>query len=390
LQVPVFEVKQQRFLRTVEADGYLRPVKATPVTVPSDIQLPLRVVWIALDGAEVKKGEIVARFDDLELRARLLGAQLDRDSAVGKKHKEGVLSDNAVADRRRVSEAASRELGMIRAFQRKDTAIFSRDQIIESEIDETLQVARLDNARTSEQADAEVGRSKVRMVDVEVEKAAEAIRRSQKGLSSLEIRAPHEGVLMIKRNGVGEPVRLGDTVWRSQTVAEVSRVAEMEAELFVLEAEAAGLVAGKRAELVVEAQPDRTFAASVKRVETVAKRREPKSPTQYFGVILALEKTDRQLMKPGQRVRARLMLAEANALVVPRPTLFDHNGSWVAYRREGTGFTPVKVKLGPSTAGLVSIESGLNAHDLIALRDPSQSVDDILAAPASKSGAGGR
>ena len=66
------------------------------------------------------------------------------------------------------------------------------------------------------------------------------------------------------------------------------------------------------------------------------------------------------------------------------------DGSWVAYRRDGAGFSAVKVKLGASTAGLVSIESGLRAHDLVALRDPTQSVDDILGAPPAKAPGGGR
>jgi HlyD family secretion protein len=389
--VPVVEVKRQRFVRTVDADGFLRPTKATPVTVPQDVQWPLRVVWIANDGAEVKKGDVVARFDDLELRSRLLAAELDKDSALAKRGKEAVLSGNAATDRRRTTEAAGRELELYRSFQRKDPEIFSRDQIIEAEIDETLGGARLDNARKSEVVDGQVGQRKVKMVDVEAQKADDAIHRSQKGLGALDLRAPHDGILIIKRNNVGEPVRVGDTVWRSQTIAEISRVVEMEAELYVLELEAAGLAKGKKAEVVVDSRPDQVFGAKVKTVETVAKRREPKSPTQYFGVILSLDRTDPALMKPGQRVRARLLLAETEALVVPRPTLFDRNGAWIAYRRENGGFAPVPVKLGPSTAGLVAIESGLRPHDFVALRDPALSVDDILGSSAGGSSpAGGR
>jgi HlyD family secretion protein len=386
--VPVVEVTKQRFVRTVDAEGYLKPVQATPVTVPSDIEWPLRIVWLGADGAQVKKGELVARFDDLELRSRLATARSDRATAEAKRQKEALLSQSAVAERQRGTAAAARELALTRSFQRRDSAIFSRDQIIESEIDETLQTAKVDHAQRSETVDRQVGRSKVRVVEVEAEKAEEAIRRSQRGLGALEIHAPHEGVLMLKRSFTGEPMRVGDTVWRSQTIAEVSLVAQMEAEIYVLEAEAAGLAGGKRADLVVEAQADRIFPATVKRVETVAKRREQKSPTQYFGTILALSRTDPTLMKPGQRVRARLFLTEEEALVVPRATLFDRNGTWVAYRREGTGFAAVPVKLGPSTGGLVAIEAGLRPHDLVALRDPGKTVEDILAAPAGKPAAG--
>ena len=54
----------------------------------------------------------------------------------------------------------------------------------------------------------------------------------------------------------------------------------MEAEIFVLEAEAAGLVNGKRAEVIIEGRGGALLKGKVKQIERVAKRRQPKSPTQ--------------------------------------------------------------------------------------------------------------
>ena len=387
--VPVVEVRKQKFARVVEAEGYLRPVRATPITVPSDVQWPLRITWLAPDGGMVKKGEPVARFDDLELRERLANAESDRRVAEARKQKEAVLLRAAEQDRVRTSRTAQQELEMTRTFQRRDTAIFARDQIIESEIDEHLQTAKVEHADKSQTADRRLARNKLGLIDVEARKADEAIARSKKGLTALEIKAAHDGVFTLKRSWWGETVRVGDTVFRSFSVAEISLVEEMEAEIFVLEAEAAGLAKGKKAELFIEAQPGKSHRSEVKQVEAVAKRRLPKSPTQYFGVILKVATTDPELMKPGQRVRARLYLHEEPALVVPRPTLFDQDGKWVAYRREpGGDFSAVPVKLGPSTAGLVTIVSGLRERDVIALRDPGKAADELV--PVAGAGASSR
>jgi HlyD family secretion protein len=381
LQVAVVTVKQQKFARVVEAQGTLRAVRTTPVTVPRDVEWPLRITWLAPDGGVIKKGEPLARFDDLELKERLANARSDRAVAEAKRGKEAALLRAAELERVRTTAAASRELSMTQTFARRDAEIFARDQIIESEIDERFQSAKVDHARASESVEQHLARSKLGLIGVEGRKADEAIKRSQKGLASLEILAPHDGVFTLKRGWMGESFRVGDTVWRSMSVAEISLIEEMEAEVFVLEAEAAGLAKGKKAELALEAEGGQTFAAEVKQVETVAKRRNPKSPTQYFGVILSLDRKGgggHLALKPGQRVRARLFLHEENALVVPRPALFDRDGGWIAYRREPTGFAPVTVKLGPSTAGLVTITSGLRAGDEIALRDPGKAVDEIL------------
>lgn len=386
--VPVYEVKRQPFARVIEADGLLKPVVATPVTVPPETEWSLRITWLAPDGAKVKKGDPVARFDDLDLKEKLANATADRSSALAKKEREELLQKLAQRDRLRVSEGAQRELELSRTFQRRDTEIFSRNEIVESEIDGQLHAARVDNAKQSQKVDSRLGRSQVALIGVEEQKAADAIARAQKGLRNLEIHAAHDGIFTVRRNGAGEPMRVGDTAYRTMIVAEVALVEKMEAEVFVLEAEAAGLSVGRKAEVYIEAQPGRPFAAVVKRVESVAKRRQPKSPTQYFGVTLSLSETVPELMKPGQRARARLHLSDAASpqLVVPRPSVFERDGGWVVHRRAPDGsFAAVVVKLGASSAGLVTIESGIQEGDVIALRDPGKAVDELVPGAAGPS-----
>ena len=391
MHVPVTQVKQQNFARIVEADGYLKPIRATPVIVPSDVPWSLRVNWLAPNGSVVKKGDPVVRFDDLEPRTRLEDAESRRAVTTAYKQKEEVAQGIDNQDRRRNIEATQRDLDLARTFSHRDPMIFSRGQIIENEVDERLQTAKLEHARKSAQVGQRLNRNKLGLREVEAQKSDEAIRRAEKGMRALQLTAPHDGVLTIKRrgwSGTGDTLRVGDTVYRSSTVAEVALVDSMEVEVFVLEAEAAELGKGRKAEVIIEAQPGHPFAAEVKQVETVTKRLQEESPTQYFGVILSLSHTDPELMKPGERVRARLFLHEQPALVVPRPTLFDRDGHWVVYRRDARGaFAAVPVTLGASTAGLVTIESGLHAGETVALRDPGKAADELLSGPSQPSAA---
>ena len=230
-------------------------MRSTPVTVPQDVQWPLRITWLAPDGSMIKKGDPVARFDDLELKERLANAQSERTVAQAKKEKEALLLRTAEQERQRATLAAQRELSMTQTFQRRDNEIFARDQIIESEIDERFQTAKVEHAQSSQTVDRKLARNKLGLIAVEGNKADEAIRRSEKGLAALEIRAPHDGVFTLRRGWMGETMRVGDTVFRSMSVAEISLVEKMEAEVFVLEAEAAGLAKGKKAEVIIEAQP---------------------------------------------------------------------------------------------------------------------------------------
>lgn len=379
VHVPYVEVKKEKFQRIIDADGNLRPTKSTPVAVPGDVPWQLRATWLAPDGSVVKKGDLVASFDEQELRTNLLKAQSERSVALSQKEKEVITLQTASRDRTRVASASERELTMSQDFARKDPEIYSHDEMIEGEIDQKLQQAKVEFYKRSGATDRVLGERKLGLRDVEIKKTEEQVKRTEKGLSSLQLRAPHDGVLSLNRNDRGEVFRVGDSAYRRMTIAEVSRVETLEAEVFVLEAEAAGLAVGRRAEVLIESRSERPFAATIKSVESVPKRRQQKSPTQYFGVVLELAKTEPDIMKSGQRVAARLFLHEEETLVVPRPTVFDREGRFVVYRLEPSGsFAQVAVKLGASTAGRVAIASGLREGDHIALRDPGKSVDDLV------------
>ncbi|HEY0781148.1 MAG TPA: hypothetical protein VGE98_01735, partial [Thermoanaerobaculia bacterium] len=159
-----------------------------------------------------------------------------------------------------------------------------------------------------------------------------------------------------------------------QPLGVLPELARMEADVFVLEADAGGLAAGKTAAVGVESAPGRTFPATVMRVESLAKPRFRGSPVQYFAVTLRFQSTDPQIMKPGQRVQASLLLDERkDALTVPRQAVFEPDGKPVVYRQKADGgFAAVPVVLGPSGMGRVVIEAGISAGDVLALADPNR------------------
>lgn len=388
VNLSVVTVKKQRFVRIVEADGSLRAARTTQITVPMEAPWTVRLTWLAPDGSTVKAGDVLVRFDAMEQTQQLALAVSQRATAATTEQLERVRSGAGHRTFVRVREGAERELVHGRAFQRKDPELFSRDEIIESEIDEQLQAATAKGARAGEHLQSQLGQSQVAIRTVAVDKAEEDVRRAEQRLRALEIVAPHGGVFTLGRGRTGEPFCIGDTVYHGMNVAELAVVDDMEAEAFVQEAEAAGLSEGARVEVVIEAHPGLTFPARVKQVEKVAKRRQPRSPVQYFGVTLRFEDAKSAVMKPGQRIRARLYLHDRETLVVPRPVLFEQDGRWVVYRKEPDGtFSAARVQLGPSTAGLVSVDSGLREGDVLALRDPGKTAADLLPGPSRKSAA---
>ena len=209
--------------------------------------------------------------------------------------------------------------------------------------------------------------------EIDAGKARLKVEIAEKGLRSLRIAAPHDGLLVLERNWRGETPFVGDSVWPGQKIAELPDLSQLEAKVFVLEADGAGLKAGLEARLVIEGRPGEEMKATVSRVEPLAKTRDYQSPVKYFEATLSLARTDPAFMKPGQKVRAVVRLEEAEGVIaIPRGAVFEKDGKRVVYRREGGRFSPVEIVIGRQSISRVVLDSGLAAGDVIALRDPTE------------------
>lgn len=380
-----YTVGKASFVRRVMAEGNLRAVKATRLVAPQGggRMGPLKIAWLAPDGTLVKAKQVVVRFDPSDPEKQLRDGQADLEAASAKLHQETIKANAAVAGRDTDAVLARDELDQTRKFQSRDQMIFSRNQIIESEIDEQLAGARQAHAERAKQIERHLSRSNAAVIGVEHRKAELAISHAQAALASMEIVAPTDGIFVLERNWRGAMPKLGESLWPGQSVAQIPILDAMEASVYVLEVDGSGLAENQPAEIVIEARPERVFHGKIRLVDKLAQPRQPGSPVQYFGVVIALDQTDREVMKPGQRVHATLILDQEDALVVPRQAVIDKDGKTVVYRRAAAGFEPIVVELGAATSGRVVITKGLAAGDVIALRDPTHPLDPLGSASGS-------
>ncbi len=382
--VPAAEVVRGSFSRVVSAEGTLKAVEATPITAPGDMQVPFKLAWVIDDGARVRRGDPIARFDATELERDLANGRGDRSSIGERTAMATAAADATRANLDRDATLAGDELDKARTFQPKDAEIYSRFEIISSEIDADLAQARRDHAEAVKSTRNRLSGTELDLLAIEERKAGLKVGRAESGLKGLEILAPHEGIVVLVRDWRGSPPRTGDTVWRSQKLAEIPRLDAMEAQLFVLEADAGGLAVGQRATVRVEGRPE-LVGARIRQVDALAKPRFRNVPVQYFSAVASLERTDPATMKPGQRVTARIVLAEAqNALVVPRQAVFESEGKRIVYRRSAwRSFEPVEVTLGAAALGRVVVERGLREGDVVAVVDPTRARETRATPPAA-------
>lgn len=370
--VATFTVHPGRFLREVEARGTLKAVKATPIVVPPQSRRPQKVAVLAADGTLLKAGDLVVEFDPYDAQREAADSHADLSAARAKIEKadaEGRKNERSIEIDR---EVARDELTRAETFKLTDEKLFSRHDIIESRLSRELAATKLDVSGKRLGASRELSNADRALGRIDAAKANLKLDQARQSLATLRVTAPHDGLLVLERNWRGETAFVGDTLWPGQKIAELPDLSQLEARVFVLEADGAGLKPGLPARIAIEGRPGEEHEAQVARVEPLAKTTAWQSPVRYFEAALALARTEPAFMKPGQRVRAIVRLEQAEGvLAVPRGAVFDRDGKRVVYRRQGGVFVPREVTIGRQSVSRVVIDKGLVAGDVVALRDPT-------------------
>lgn len=375
--IPTLLIESGEFNARVTADGTLEPVRSTPLTAPVQVQRRMTVAWVVPDGTPVHAGDVVVRFDPRALEEQRKDGLSERRIADQRISSAEVSREVTLTNLDRDAEVARIELEHAREFETSDSQVFSRMEILESRIDTELAERTAEHAEASKKVQSQLADADAELLRIARRSADLQVQQADDGLSALEITAPHDGIVMLERDWQGNPTRVGDTAWPGRPIARIPDLSEMEAEVYVLEADAGGLAAGQAATVRIEAHPDRPVAAAVKSVDPIAQQRGRGAPVQYFRVVLRLDHTDQEIMKPGARVSSEILLADLDDVVtVPRQAVGTKEGSPVVWRQRDDGFEAVAVELGAAAVGRVVVTSGLDAGDVIALRDPTRHARD--------------
>jgi HlyD family secretion protein len=388
-RVPTCVVARAPFRNEVLAFGRLRAVHSTPVTVPPDLNRPMRIAWLAPTGP-VKKGDPVVVFDPTEIERQQQDGLSNRASAESRKRKAEAEGRRSLRELDLDRTVAAEQLRRAEEVEPADEQIFSRATIIEGRLDRQLLETRL---RTSDAKRGPVQRlseADVALAEIERKKADVLVGQAERSLKSLKVAAPHDGILVFPLSWRGDAAAVGDTVWAGQPVAELPDLTALEARVFVLEGDAGGLAVGKKAVVEIEGQPGLRFAAEVSQVDALAKTQDRQSPVKYFETTIPLPASAVSL-KPGQTVRALILVDDrGDAVTVPRGALFERDGRRIVYRREGARFVPVEVVVGRRSLGQVVIEAGVAPGDVVALRDPETAASASLRDAGSAAAPAGR
>jgi HlyD family secretion protein len=357
----------------VDVTGTLKATRSSPIGPPGIPDMwDFKIVKLANEGTEVKRGGEVLSFDVSELQRQLAERTSERDQAAQEIVKKKIDLDLA---RREGDLKVTEADAVFRKAQLKADLPAQYTAAIEmklAQLDLDAARAELEGAKRRLSYQMKLGEAELAFLRDRHARATDRVQRLEQGIKLMTVTSPVNGLVVHKSNWRGDKKKIGETCWAGDACVEVVDISKMLGSGEVEETESARVRVGQPVRFRLEALPEIEWKASVGALRPTVYRQSPRTPLKVIGVDLALEKTDRR-MRPGMQFRGRIETGRvAQALLIPLEAVFTRPEGPVAFRRTSVGYEVVKLQLGKRNLRFAEVLGGLSPGDRVSRRDPEQ------------------
>ncbi|MCD4653957.1 efflux RND transporter periplasmic adaptor subunit [bacterium] len=393
-------VERGTFVSGVEDVGVIKATHSASVTTTVDG----KIARMAQEGTQVKKGDPVVWLDDQDIRKEIDSEKINlkRNASDLERARESLGETRFNLEQALKEGLANHQFDelnverFIREVERlKDR--FQRHLIPEEEVlsaQSNLDQKRL-KANSSglalERARVEYD-SKMKSLKTDLSIAQQEYERSQFRMTDLQkrhkemvMKAPANGVVVIKKNWRKEQFKVGDRIWTGVKVLEIPDLSEFQVWTQVPEVHLQCISEGQPVTVRIPALASPSLEGSVESISWLAMPRVLSRGTDYtsddsseggqvFEILVKLNTSNDQL-KTGMNVSVVFVEEQVdNVLTVPASTTADDGHGSYVFVYNGEKFSFKRVKIGSVNSSDAIIENGLDEGQRIALYNPGRGI----------------
>jgi HlyD family secretion protein len=325
-----------------------------------------QIVNLVAEGKQVKAGEQLIAFDAQRIRDDLQRFQNELDQANKELEKTRTQIDLERQELQSRLAAAENNYEKLKLKQSRDLRVESLNKVEEDRL--AFEQARREVEALKERIDWHKKSSEAtyQIIASKKTRAENKVNEIKKGMENFQAKADRDGVVIYKTKWNGDKFRVGETVWMGQSILEIPELKTIIAEAFVPEVDIGKIKTGQRAEVTIDAFPDKVYQGSIKSIGTLVRPKAWDIPNKILDIQIALDELDVSIMRPAMSVKAKVETSSIdNCLAVPlKAVRTTADGSMVKVKTD-QGWREQRVKLGESNGTEVVILEGLNAGDRI-------------------------
>ncbi len=368
------EVKLGEFVDLLNIRGEVKSLKSASIAAPAEAG-DLRIIKIASDGAQVKKGDVVVQFDEtktaqdlVQFRSALKSAQAEIEQARAQARLTEEEDVTAVMKARYDVESAKLETNkqeIVSAIEGKEAKLKLAD---------TEQ--KLQEPEQKQKSERVAGKAVIESKFQASRKALSDVQRAERALGEMTLRAPSPGTIVLIQTWRPDGQRAfkpGDRAWPGALLAELPDVSTLLVSSRVDETERGRLQPKQVANIQLDAIPDGQFTGRIDQISTIA-------TTDFTGgwpfprnftLQITLDQSDVRL-RPGMTAQVTIVVDRVpKAITIPKEASFQKSGRTVAYVLNGSKFDERVLEVGRRSGEKLLVSKGLRAGERVALKDPT-------------------
>jgi HlyD family secretion protein len=321
--------------KTLLLDGELRAVSSR--TIFSSTSEEAKITYLPPEGTVVKAGERVVELDNSAILSRITDTEeriiaADNDIDKTRSQHEGTLRDMEVTlstlwlafEQSKLDVNVPTSVLPRRKYQENQLAYDKGKTEYEN------QLAKIEQKKKEQAAELQV---KV----IEKEKLNVRLNQIKANLASMALTAPSDGMVIYGEHwNERRKIQMGDMVWGGFPLVRLPDLKEMEVLAQVNEVDGPRLSVGQKGRVRLDSYPDIEITGSVKNIAQTAIKASWMAKAKVFLIVISLDKTVTEIMKPGMSAQITLSVAEQpSQLLVPRSAVQFEGGAAQVMRLEG-------------------------------------------------------
>jgi HlyD family secretion protein len=360
-RVAVIDAVRENLSSVVSSNGKVEPV----MPVSFRVGFPTFVTKVyAVEGQQVKRGQLLFTLDDTGVRADLAQARADmaaeeealrvansggRADQIAKVaadlQKALALREQLRLDNESLTKLVAQKAATPHEFEQNRLALAQAEADVQS----------LEKTKQTYLSQAKLDIERVALL---VEHARNQVRDLEQKLSSTRGIAPADGTLY------SLPIHPGDFVKEGDLLAEMADMHHVRVRAFIDEPELGQIDLNQTVEIFWDAHPDRVWSG---RTELVPKQVVAHG-TRNVGELLCSVSNDHLDLIPNTTVDVRIHISERpSVIVVPRGAVFIDGSKRFVFVVQGDRLHRRDITVGIANPTTIEVVSGLQNGDVVAL-----------------------
>ena len=288
----------------ITASGELESKTTAMIGPPSVSRMwQYQIKELVPENSKVKKGQMIAAFDNKKVSDRLIDKRAELDTAqktLENKIREEVQNEQSfildVAEKQMEFEKAQRKFEIVDNSRSENDRRKSKIDFTIAENDLFLAQSKLSFHYENTQLNIKLAESKVNRIDREVEDIQHEIKK-------LILTAPIDGMVIYKEKFDGEKPAVGETVNFGQQILELAVIEEMQLKAQIAEPDSGEISLGQKVKIILDGTQELVVQGTIVTLGRVLRDNSFQDKKRIVDVIIEFDKTDVSIMRPGMTAR---------------------------------------------------------------------------------------